>query len=229
MVFTSKNSVAVRGRWIYYPDHFVQMPHASVGFWNNLWSLLTEPVYQGLLPAVFRDFFRPSRGSDIKDDLSIAAFMSRHLGRRVVENLISPVIHGIYAGDVDELSSDMIFPGVRFAQARAGSLVLGLIDSFSILKDEDAEMISRWSKTKPPISDELNKKLNECSTFTFRGGMSQLAFKLEEVLRDRENVDLRFGGLATAIAPENEDQKVEVCISAPVGLALSNCSNYSGV
>lgn len=186
------------------------MPHASLGFWNNLWSLLTEPVFRGFLPAAFRDFLKSKRRQSRSDDESIGAFISRRLGRQVVENLVSPVIHGIYAGDVDELSSDMIFPALRFGEAKSDSLVLGMIDTFSILKDEDAELISRWSKTKPPISDALNRKLNECSTFTFRGGISQLATKLEEVLRGKENVDLRFGGLATTMMPDGADQKVEV-------------------
>jgi hypothetical protein len=75
---------------------------------------------------------------------------------------------------------------------------------------EDAELISRWSKTRPPISEELERKLNGCSTFTFRGGLGQLAVRLEDVLRERDNVELRLGGLAAAIMPEDADQKVEV-------------------
>ncbi|MBL5781497.1 protoporphyrinogen oxidase [Bacillus sporothermodurans] len=45
-----------------------------------------------------------------KKDVSIGQFFRRRFGDEVVENLIEPLLSGIYAGDIDQLSLKAIFP-----------------------------------------------------------------------------------------------------------------------
>lgn len=207
MIFTSKDSAAARGRYIYYPDHLVQMPHPSMGILDIVRTVLTEPIFEGLIPSIAGSYLRaPDRRGH--GDMSIGAFIARHYGRDVVDNLASAMIHGIYAGDVWDLSVDMIMP----------EIVMGIVNRpnrFVIFdrgwwKLEDAELVSKWSKTEPVVGEELERRLNGCSTFAFRGGMGQLVTKLVEVLRERENVELRLGRFAAAFVAEDSDQKVEV-------------------
>ena len=79
-------------------------------------------------PAKLRmglDFFIPSRTLD--GDESLGAFVSRRLGRTAYENLIEPLMSGIYAGDGDALSLQATFPYLRDLEMTYGGLVKGAL------------------------------------------------------------------------------------------------------
>ncbi|MGJ7922765.1 protoporphyrinogen oxidase [Neobacillus sp. LXY-4] len=61
-----------------------------------------------------------------QDDQSIGAFFRRRLGNEVVENLIEPLLAGIYAGDIDKLSLMSLFPNFYQIEQEHRSLVFGL-------------------------------------------------------------------------------------------------------
>ncbi|OUM93660.1 MAG: protoporphyrinogen oxidase [Thermobacillus sp. ZCTH02-B1] len=70
------------------------------------------------------DFVLPARKGG--GDESIGAFLTRRLGREVVERIAEPLLAGIYAGDLDRLSLMATFPQFREAELRHGSLILGM-------------------------------------------------------------------------------------------------------
>ncbi len=59
-------------------------------------------------------------------DESIAAFVSRRLGREAYDNLVEPLMTGIYGGDGEQLSLQATFPNLRALEVEHGSLVRGL-------------------------------------------------------------------------------------------------------
>jgi oxygen-dependent protoporphyrinogen oxidase len=61
-------------------------------------------------------------------DESLGAFVSRRLGREAYENLIEPLMSGIYAGDGDQLSLASTFPYLRDLEIKHGSLARGAIE-----------------------------------------------------------------------------------------------------
>jgi len=71
------------------------------------------------------DFFLPAR--PVNGDESLGAFVSRRLGREAYENLIEPLMSGIYAGDGDALSLASTFPYLRNMELRYGSLARGAL------------------------------------------------------------------------------------------------------
>jgi protoporphyrinogen/coproporphyrinogen III oxidase len=70
------------------------------------------------------DFVLP-KGEE-KADQSLGGFFRRRLGNEVVDNLIEPLLSGIYAGDIDELSLMALFPNFYDMEQEHRSLVLGL-------------------------------------------------------------------------------------------------------
>ncbi|MFC8573775.1 protoporphyrinogen oxidase, partial [Heyndrickxia sporothermodurans] len=60
-----------------------------------------------------------------KKDVSIGQFFRRRFGDEVVENLIEPLLSGIYAGDIDQLSLKAIFPQYYEVEKRYRSLIIG--------------------------------------------------------------------------------------------------------
>jgi len=69
------------------------------------------------------DFFLPVRQDEA--DESLGNFISRRLGRGAYENLIEPLMSGIYAGDGDQLSLLSTFPYLRDLERKYGSLARG--------------------------------------------------------------------------------------------------------
>jgi len=71
------------------------------------------------------DFLLPAR--NVNGDESLGAFISRRLGREAYENLIEPLMSGIYAGDGDRLSLASTFPYLRDLELKHGSLARGAL------------------------------------------------------------------------------------------------------
>jgi protoporphyrinogen/coproporphyrinogen III oxidase len=71
------------------------------------------------------DFLQPAKSPD--GDESLGTFVSRRLGRQAYENLIEPLMSGIYAGDGDQLSLASTFPYLRDLEIKYGSLARGAL------------------------------------------------------------------------------------------------------
>jgi oxygen-dependent protoporphyrinogen oxidase len=72
------------------------------------------------------DFLQPAK--KFSEDESLGSFVSRRLGREAYENLIEPLMSGIYAGDGDQLSLMSTFPYLRDLEVKHGSLARGAIE-----------------------------------------------------------------------------------------------------
>lgn len=106
-------------------------------------------------------------------DESVANFISRRLGQEAFENLVEPLMAGIYAGQADELSLAATFPQLRQLELKHGSLLAGL-----------AKRPSEKSGPKyPPF-------------VSFPDGMQTLVTRLAECL---EGVDIRRESAVTHI------------------------------
>ncbi|MFZ5857997.1 MAG: protoporphyrinogen oxidase [Chloroflexota bacterium] len=71
------------------------------------------------------DFLLPAK--NVNGDETLGAFVSRRLGREAYENLIEPLMSGIYAGDGDQLSLASTFPYLRDLETKYGSLARGAL------------------------------------------------------------------------------------------------------
>jgi oxygen-dependent protoporphyrinogen oxidase len=71
------------------------------------------------------DFLLPAKA--VNGDESLGTFVSRRLGREAYENLIEPLMSGIYAGDGDSLSLASTFPYLRDLELKYGSLARGAL------------------------------------------------------------------------------------------------------
>ena len=59
-------------------------------------------------------------------DESIAAFVTRRLGREAYDALVEPLMTGIYGGDGEQLSLEATFPNLRALELEHGSVIRGL-------------------------------------------------------------------------------------------------------
>ena len=70
------------------------------------------------------DFVLPRSG--IEGDQSLGHFFRRRFGSEIVENLIEPLLSGVYAGDIDHMSLQSTYPQFYEVEKKHRSLILGM-------------------------------------------------------------------------------------------------------
>lgn len=106
-------------------------------------------IRTGLLswPAKARmglDFFLPAASEN--GDETMSEFVSRRLGRAAYENLIEPLMSGIYAGDGDKLSLQATLPYLRDLELKYGGLVKGAL---AVRKERSQKANTNGDRPKP--------------------------------------------------------------------------------
>lgn len=102
------------------------MPGGSImGIPTEVGPFITTGLFS--IPGKLRaaaDFILPR--SESGKDQSLGEFFRRRLGDEVVENLIEPLLSGIYAGDIDQLSIMSTFPQFYEVEQKYRSLIIGM-------------------------------------------------------------------------------------------------------
>lgn len=110
-----------------------------------------------------KDIFKPAE--PIKDDESLGLFLERRIGREIVEKIAEPLLAGIYAGDLRQLSLKATFPYFAEYEQQYNSIILG----------------SRDNRRKQA---EANKGKVPPTFMTFKRGLSSLVNAVQEKLED---------------------------------------------
>lgn len=105
------------------------------------------------------DLFLP-KSTDEKDE-PIGDFFRRRFGKEVVENLVEPLLAGTFAGDIDHLSIQAMFPQFYQLEKDNRSLILGMKKKGTSIYAMESEQMSYGS---------------------FRNGLETLIETLEEQL-----------------------------------------------
>ena len=192
---TSSNSVAAQNRFVYYPDHLVRMPGSGTTFWQALSMLLAEPVFKGSLYGLGRELFVPQRDLALEDE-SVGSLISRRFSPAMANNMVSALFHGIYAGDVHQLSARTILPlpwqAERYQQSILAYAMKCILEGYTLIPDYDAHLNQQYQgflndETSPQRKEKISQ-LGESSVFTFRKGLGELSKRLESVLASKPNV-----------------------------------------
>ncbi|MDA8365871.1 MAG: protoporphyrinogen oxidase [Actinomycetota bacterium] len=123
-------------------------------------------------------------------DRAVGDVVGGRLGRGVVDRLADPLIGGINAGSVDQLSAAAAFPGLVPAAARGGSLMRAL--------------------RSPPAGPRAEGGSGGSALFaTVAGGTNALASALAGALGER-GVALRTGAPVAALDPKGTGWRIEL-------------------
>ena len=104
------------------------------------------------------DLVLPRKASE--GDQSLGGVFRRRLGNEVVENLIEPLLSGVYAGNIDQMSLEATFPQFAVVEKNYRSLILGM------------------KKTSPKKPSATNAK-KEGAFYTFRNGLETIVDAIE--------------------------------------------------
>ncbi|KAK3906678.1 hypothetical protein C8A05DRAFT_40524 [Staphylotrichum tortipilum] len=213
-----KKDEAVAG-FLYYPDHLVEIPmpppiktlgdlFRKVPVLARMAKLLFEPVFRGLLPAVWRSLSAPR--SPLADpifygegDISIGDYYSqRHGTPDVVDKVLSALMHGTAGGDVWKLSMASSSFADTLAPENRGPPTKVMVRMF------DLQLMVEHLKD-PETFDLANKHLGSSSLW-FRNGFSTLTDALGKALAGMPNVTIRLNDPATKIQYSHSLDQVQL-------------------
>ena len=112
-----------QGAYIFYRGHFHDIPggiQAGVPTrLDTLWS--SELLSLGEKLRLWGDFALP--GQEASSDVALGALLRQRFGNGYVDRIAAPLLAGIYAGDIDRLSTAAVAPSLLALQSRGRSFV----------------------------------------------------------------------------------------------------------
>jgi len=154
-----QGSECAKRRYVAFRGRLEPLPMSPLG---ALRSPLLGPraIARALLDLV------PHRRASSPDDESVAGFISRRFGVRILDNLVAPFLTGVYAGNAEWLEARAVLPGLVEAEATSGSVVRGLV----------AQRRAARRAGTPSLP---------ARTISFKHGLSALPARLAHLLGDR--------------------------------------------
>ncbi|KAK5710663.1 oxygen-dependent protoporphyrinogen oxidase [Elasticomyces elasticus] len=190
-IFAQRTGPAAKNRYVYYPDRMVRMPHPSFGLSENIWNMLTEPVFAGTLWGVASEFFTAARLESVQDE-SVGDFFGRRLGKQPVDRLLSAVLHGIYAGDAYQLSAKSLFPTQWHDELQTGGILRGVLkaqaDGRRVTRHEADFLLEMKNYAWDPL---LKATLVENTCWTLKDGLQALVDGLTRHLLSHGSVTFK--------------------------------------
>jgi len=211
-------------RYLYYPDHLVKLPTQG-NILEAVTSFLTEPLWSGLFGAalhVLRSRNTQGLGSDSDRELyeetgmmrdeSVAEFVTRITGEpRLVDNILSGMMHGIYGGDVHKLSAKQTVLEKMW-----------YFRNYPVPRDQQNKMQSLWSYQDEwyLVCDlmmspnrlkiiELAEHAVDWKLLAFEDGLVSLVRGLARDLQKKSNVTFKLNSPVTSL----EHKKGEILVS----------------
>lgn len=123
---------------------------------------------------------RQERSSPPPDE-SIGEIVTRRLGRQVSDLITGPLVGGINAGRVDDLSAEAVFPALIDASRRGGSLMRAVRRA----SGPDPSTASQSASTQGARSESAGSRADMPVFLAPRAGMASLPGVLSEALRGR--------------------------------------------
>lgn len=130
---------------------------------------------------------------EIEDDISVGDFFRHRLGDEVLENLIEPLMGGIYGTNIDDLSLMSTFPNFKEKEEAFGSLIKGM-------KDEKEQRIKQ-RQLYPGVPKGQFKQFNH--------GLSSFIEALEKAVKN-QGVDIKYNTKVEDIIVSQRDYQVVV-------------------
>jgi oxygen-dependent protoporphyrinogen oxidase len=198
VIAVPRSAPAAKNRFIYYNGQLNQMPSSLKDLMMN-----RPPVMKGVISSILREpFVKPTKANDE----SIHSFVSRRFGKAIAENMLSAIVHGIYAGDIKRLSVRSTFGFLWDYERRHGSVTRGLLAS--------ASQATQNAGSTPkdlfiPEARDFIRQIKQSSVYSFKNGLQTLT---DAIVADLQNQHQNVKLLTNASA-----SKLDLSSSVKVG------------
>ncbi|KAF9168554.1 oxygen-dependent protoporphyrinogen oxidase [Actinomortierella ambigua] len=177
-----KTSPAAKNRFIYARNKLHMVPTSLAG-------LLTHPLVAPKIPRASLDLVLPQI-TELEDE-SIESFVTRRFGRGISDDLVSAMVHGIYAGDAKKLSVRSTFGMLYHTEREYRSVIMGMLrGGGSVVETAWDQALKERILAKMP---DLNDFVAKTSIYSFQNGMQALSDTLERKLIETGRVKILKG------------------------------------
>lgn len=191
---------------------------------RRLAALWTEPIFQGIWSHVRSEPFVKIRDPKVQDE-SVGDFLSRRFGKSVTDNLASAFFHGIYAGDIYQLSARTLLPLFWYLETRhrdkePGILYQLLVETSSFFNK--ANFVSgrsvegkqvRSDITSSPLKGavmDITSLLRRASVYTFKQGLNEITSTIEKYLVKNPNITIKKSSPVDQITFDKSTKTVSI-------------------
>lgn len=223
MVLVPRTSKSAKNRFLYYGGKLNRLPSSLFG---AIGAAMRLPVIRETLSGVIREPWVQQKAT-MHEDESVHSLVSRRFGQPLADNLVSAMMHGIYAGDSRELSAQSIVPFLMDLEETHGSVLRALIPFPSKLnkkfkegmKSRSAEDKQKALKVAKRMDPQFVEKMRKTSIYSFPNGLQEIIDALSDRVMATQNTEFRMGSACTqielnadgfALGVQNEVGKLQV-------------------
>ncbi|PVI01767.1 Protoporphyrinogen oxidase [Periconia macrospinosa] len=193
---TPKKAPGAANRYVYYPDRLNLMP--GPGARPSYFDLAKSGVFAGW-HNILAEPFQSRRDGSIRDE-SVGSFLSRRVDKRIAQNLVSAIFHGIYAGDVWKLSAKTLLGTAWQLEMKGNSVWDGWMNiqgtngkgTDTLISPHHLDVRARVNQ-EIKVDSALSDALRDCSVFTFKNGLQQLVDALSQCLKTYSQIEVKLG------------------------------------
>ncbi|CAA9959269.1 protoporphyrinogen oxidase [Pyrenophora teres f. maculata] len=216
VTYTKRTDPGAMNRFIYYPDRLNCLPSTLPISFPHLYSLWRTGMMAGLM-GVLKEPWEKTRAAGLVDE-TVGSFFARRMDKRLADNLISAVFHGIYAGDVWQLSVRTLLPSLWHLENIYGSVIGGFIKvQNEAVEDQRTTFVHEWDRNlmskmqkEIDVDDGFWTSLTQSTQFSLRNGLQQLVRALGDAVDKLGNVEVKTMSPIQSFKPFSEDGKLGV-------------------
>lgn len=199
LVTVDKSHPAARNRYIYLNGKLHRAPSSLASAVSSSFS--SSSPFSGLLSSVLREPFIPRspQSLDADADESVDSFVSRRFGSGIAENVLSALVHGIYAGDTRDLSVRSVFPSLWNAEKSRGSVVRSMLSRRAKAQERPSGESDAQKEAEDRLGDLANS-MKGVSVYSLKGGLEGLPKGLVGYLGRANNVQMHTNTAVESIS-----------------------------
>lgn len=200
-------------------------PYSSglLSIFNTVRTVLSEPIFSGLLTSVLREPSIPLRLTGAHDE-SVGSFLKRRFGSKIADNLASALFHGIYAGDIYSLSARTCLPKLWYLESRdldGNGILTEMLDlafrGRTLLRGKDLRFMALSPAKKalglsPALWDYtgLLRMGEGASAYSLRDGLGSITTALEKALATLPNVNIKTASTIVGLSYDSTERGVSI-------------------
>lgn len=205
MVLVPKSAPSAQNRYLYKDGQLHRLPSSML---SALGALARTPFLRAIISQTMQEASVPRNEALAAPDAdeSVDAFVTRRLGPRAAADLVSAMVHGIYAGDARTLSVKSVFPSLVSAEQTHGSLLRAALppalnSRFKAPRHCSVTDAMRQQEVERRLDPELVKRLPTTSIYSLPEGLQEIVNALEDQLMTAPNVEVWMDAPCERIEP----------------------------
>ena len=146
-------------RYVHFMSKLIQVPTGPGEFFKT--ELLSGSAKRILFEELFIE-------NEEKEE-TVEDFFSRRFGREVLKNLIQPYVCGVFAGDVQKLSANAVFPELKKLEQKYKSVILGFLLSRGFKRPSGKWTLYSFKDGMKTLPETIHEKLKNKITLNASG------------------------------------------------------------